>query len=357
MFINLSQPEHYTFGRINSKKSIIVPNLTNFDKLSIKNENNLINPIARKLYTNLLSDFNKASLTNKINKENTFLFPIKISSAGSNVYVKYERYISKLFDDFISNYEITNNIENLVTFENLTNEFIKFLINFKTLPITFSSFAFSRFVGNKISGLSINLFDNLSNGQIENDINYNFYVNTIFNNGFVINQNNKSKIVLNLGSNLVINELTKLGINDISTFYSTYYIEANTIDILFLSSLFTKKYNEFCIKRPYAYPRRLCLTGYTQDVTPRAVIDFKNLYSKYNYLYWLKLYLYLRAIETYKDWSQQDFDYYINNLINVYNSNLDSSYDNGLKYVNNLIGKYPYPQSLEPIKFYYEPRL
>lgn len=357
MFINLSQPEYFTFGRINSQKKIIVPNLNNFDKLSIKNENNLINPIAKKLYTNLLSDFNKASITNKIDKENTNLFPIKISSAGSNVYARYERYISSLFDDFITNFNIINNIENLITFENVTNEFIKFLINLKTAPITFSSFAFSRFVGIQISGLSIILFDNLTNSEIDNDINYNFYVNTIFNNGFVINENNKSNIILNFGSKLVIDELSKLGINDISTFYSNYYIEANTIDIIFLSSLITKKYNEFCIKRPYAHPRRLCSTGYVQDITARTIIDFKNLYSKYNYLYWLKIYLYLKGIETYKDWSQQDFDYYINNLENVYNSNLDSSYANGLKYVNDLIGKYPYPQSMEPIKFYYEPRL
>ncbi len=347
-----------TFGKINSERLTIAPNINKFVSITTKNGNNFINPITKIFLDKLLSDFNKASSIGRIVKQNTNLYPISVLDAGTNPYVNYDNYINTLFDSFIQQYKTTNDIEKLISFGDINLEFIKFLIRLQ-IPNTFSSYILSRYNSIQSSGLSVKLFDQSTiNKDITKDPNYNFYVNTVTNNGFLIDQFNKGTIVLNLGHEGVIRELNRQGITKVSDFYSAYYITTDTIDISFFSSLVTKKYNNFCGMHPYAHPRKYCInTSFTQDIVARNLIDFKNLYSKYDLLYWLKIYLYVRALETHKNWSQVDFDFYVNNLTSIYNANLDNSYDSGLQYVKKIIGRYPFPQSTQPTKFYYEPRV
>ena len=358
MFIQLSNPQYVTFGKINGQNIPIAPSIDKFVSISIRSSNNLLNPITKVFLDKLLLDFNKAATTGRIVKQDTSLYPILPIEAGSNVYVNYENYINSLFNEFIKQYKSTKDIEQLITFENVNYEFTQFLIRIN-LPQTFSAYILSRYNSIQSTGLSVKLFDERKiTKDIRTDPNYNFYVNTVVNNGFMFDSNNKGTIILNLGHEAVIRELNNRGITSLSGFYSNFYLPSNTIDIFFLSSLITKKYNNFCASNPFAHPRKQCVnTSFTQDIIARNLIDFKRLYSKYDLLYWLKIYLYFRGVETYKNWTQTDFDYYVRNLTNIYNVNVDNSYELGLQYVMNLIGKYPYPQSIEPVKFYYEPRV
>lgn len=358
MFINLSQPQYNTFGKINNQRLVIAPNISKFVTISIKSSNNILNPITKVFLDKLLLDFNKAAAIGRIAKQNTNLYPLLPIEAGSNVYNKYETYINTIFDGFMDNYKIANDIERLITFEDTNEEFTKFLIRMK-MPNTFSAYIMSRYNSIQATGLSVKLFDQRTLiKDISQDPNYKFYVNTVTNNGFLIDSNNQGTIILNLAHEAVIREMNNRGITKLSEFYSMFYVPSEKLDITFLASLLTKKYNSFCGSNPFAHPRKECVgTEFTQDVVARNLIDFKNLYSKYDLLYWLKIYLYFRGIETHKNWTQQDFDFYVTNLTNIYKSDVDNSYNLGLQYVKNLVGTYPYPQSLEPVKFYYEPRL
>ena len=358
MFINLTDPKYLLFGKINQNNNIIAPNNNKIIKLQLNNQQNIVNPITKYFLDKLFLDFRKGELTGKFIKEDTALYPIKIQSAGFSVYSRYETYVNILFDVFIKNYKINNEIDNLVSLNDFIIEFIKFCYSLERGPFTLSSYTISKYNSIKSTGLVVTLFEK---SGIETDPNYLLYTNTVYNNGFLMDEKNKGTIILNLGHEAVIDKLKEEGINTITNFYSTYYTQTVDLDINLLSYILLKKYNEFCAANPRAKQRKPCYNNpsrYVQETKIRTPISFKNLYTKYNYLYWLKIYMFLRAIETYKVWSQNEFDFYVNELTNLYKASIDSQYQSGLNYVGQLIGRYPYPQSLDSnINFYYEPRL
>jgi hypothetical protein len=348
------------YGKINNQNQIIVPNINKIVRLQTNNEQNIVNPITKYFLEKLLLDFRKGTMTGRINTDDSVIFPMIVKSAGEDIYKKYENYISNLFDSFLKNFKITKQIDELVSFQDFIHEFIKFCTLLGDGPFTFTSYVMSRYNSIRSTGLMVTLFQQKETGtpNIELDINYQIYVNTVVNNGFLIDENNRGTIILNLGHESVINKLKESGINNSSDFYSSYFTESINLDINLLSYVLLKKYNEFCAKFPTATQKRVCSgNSFTNESKRRNPINYSVLYTKYNYLYWLKIYLFLRGIETYKIWSQNEFDHYVFELTNIYNSSIDRQYQSGLQYVSNLIGKYPYPQNTSTINFYYEPRL
>lgn len=355
MFIDLSNIKYMLYGKIDNQNQIISPNINKISRLQTNNEQNLINPTTKFFLEKLLLDFRKGTMTGRIKTDDSVIFPITVSSAGNDVYKKYENYISSLFDAFLQNFRNTRQIDELVSLQDFMHEFIKFCILLGDGPFTFTSYVMSKYNSIRSTGLVVTLFEQQ---DIESDINYQIYVNTVVNNGFLIDENNKGTIILNLGHESVINKLKENGINNSSDFYSTYFTQSKNLDINLLSYVLLKKYNQFCAKFPTATQKRVCSgNSFTNESKRRNPINYSVLYTKYNYLYWLKIYLFLRGIETYKIWSQNEFDHYVFELTNIYNSSVDKQYQSGLQYVSNLIGKYPYPQNTSTINFYYEPRL
>lgn len=358
MLIDLTKNQYFLFGKLNNSKNIIVPNKDKLERVQILNNgNNLINPIAKYFLDKLFQDFNKASLSGKFSKQNTKLYPLTISSAGANVYSKYENYISTIFDEFIKINVANNNIENMLSFEDIVFNFTKFLFTLENGPYTLSAYTLSRYNNLNSSGLVVNLFDGVKN-DVTKDVNYNLYISIVNKNGFLIDKNNLGRLILNLRHESVVNRMRELGINSLSDFYSTYFVESSTLDIKLMSFIILKKYNEFCIRYPIAKPKSTCYnTKVTQDYIQRNLVSFNVLFQKYDYLYWFKIYLFLRGLETYKSWSQNEFDLHIIDLSNIYKTSLDNQYDSTLNYVLKLVGRYPYTSVVGNTNFYYEPRL
>lgn len=357
MFINIYQPKYITYGKIDEEGNIVAPNTSYFSAMNNKNTSNIINPITKICLDNLIKDWEKGSATKRVQKEKTVLQTIKPNSAAENSYKLYEKYLSEDANKFLQRTALTGNPEAIDSFESFILEYIKYSIPRGT-NLTFSSFILSTSNSLLNSGLIVKMFnENKFQIDLKNDANYNLFVNTAANNGFMIETNNNGLLILNFSSERVIDISNQNGLTTIKDFYSKYYTKTINLDITLLSTYLTKVYNDFCDKKPYCHKRSNCGTKIVNEVTARQKISFTQLYSKYDFLYWLKIYMYLRAKETSKSWTQDELNTYIFELTNIYNSSIDKGYELGLSYVDKLIGKYPYEMSMAQSSFYYEPRL
>ncbi len=357
MLINIYQPKYITYGKIDEEGNIIAPNTSYFSVINNKNKDNFINPITKICLDNLIKDWERGNATKKVQRERTVLQTIKPQSAAENSYNLYQKYLTENANLFLRIVSLSGNPEAIDSFESFMFEYIKYSIASKNY-LTFSSFVLSTSNSLLNSGLIVKLFnENKHNINLKNDLNYNLFINTAVNNGFVIEKNNNGLLILNFGSERVVNIVKQNEVNTIKEFYSKYYVKTLNLDIMLLATNLTKVYNDFCDRKPYCYKRSMCGTRITNEITPRQKINFTQLYSKYDYLYWLKIYLYLRGKEIGKSWTQNDFNTYIFELTNIYNSSIDKGYELGLSYVDKLVGKYPYPMVISQNSFYYEPRL
>ncbi len=194
---------------------------------------------------------------------------------------------------------------------------------------TKSGHILSRKVGILQTGLVIELSDasydndNLKFRKFFQDENFLFYVEAAKRFGFFVDKNVPWRLVADLHSPAMIEFLEIRGSAQ-ESFFDNYHHRAPVYDIDALKDYYTFHYNSFASEVPFIRHPDSCLpTEERQPAELNTMPDKK----------WVRLYLFLRAIETRKEWNQTEFDSKANiatNLLSRYDLNKAIEYVNVL---------------------------
>jgi hypothetical protein len=282
-------------------------------------------------------------LLNKISK-NTPYTNIKIYRSHSNLsdevistQISYASYY-KLF-------AYQNNKENasISNHKDFVYKFIKYLVkNFKEqINITKTGIILSNNFSNFTSGL---VFD-INVDSCNNDENkYNKYLNSeefscfkeaCIRFGFRIDKNIPWRLAADISSPAMKPYLDKYSINNLNDLFSQRYKKVFLDEIYFLKSFFYKSYSYF-ISDNESYEKdidKICSIEYNKNyLLYRNSVSLEQFSKDFPDTFWLRVYAYLRNIETSSNLTQQKFDNIVREAQKLIRYNKQ---DEAVKYLNN----------------------
>ena len=234
---------------------------------------------------------------------------------------EHDSYLNSFFENtifpFMSSDGINQSIENFYDFvEQFTN-----LIDRSTLlvPFTKTEFIISNYGTPLYSGLAVEIDDSLQYGEdaekilfYVNDNNFEIYRQTAANNGFVLDKNAPWRLIAIPYSSQIQKQMDKYGITN-DTLVDRYYYRSHNFDIPNLKVYMREFYNTFAKALPTIRVPIISGSGKKRSLTKVIARDTmgKEKYSEewfFDNPFWIRLYVYIRAKETNRDWNQYKFD-------------------------------------------------
>ena len=237
-----------------------------------------------------------------------------------SVYSEYDKQMETIYQVFYTQNRIF--IENkMVAFDDFVSIFLKFLK--KLLYETFflrSSFVVSKELSIFSTGLALEFSSPYSYDDDRAKINY-YIQNNHFDImhdickrfGFRIDKNIPWRIVADLTSPAMEKYLYNHGLNNLKVIFEKRFFKAYYTDIDLLKFYFKQFWNAAINKQPnITIPKYMC-GSYKNELYERKRMGESQLSSKYDNYYFNRLYIYIKALEYKKPWTQQEFENYVRN--------------------------------------------
>lgn len=284
------------------------------------------------------------------------------------VHSMYRLYQEMIYRVFVSKYlngrQRKQNVISLESFMKIFKQFIDKMV--PEYPLTRTGLLLSKYSDPLISGLVIETLDaDHSNDRLKNrlfiqDSDFSIYRKLAAKNGFMVDKNAPWRLVAKINSPNMFPfmEARNKNYDNIfkRCFYSCYRGGINFAgnDVTELKVFIYSIYSSFVNANPYA--RKLeqnidtCLSqrlsgAFTKNiyhlnnkvrtnrvkVFQRPVVTFEEFEKKYDDVFWMKMYMYIRARETYKKWDDRHFTKKVKKMLQVHKT-LDL--EESLRYIN-----------------------
>ena len=239
-------------------------------------------------------------------------------SVNSNFNVYVQDYYDSFLLPFVSDPDRLEDIEN---FDDFVTSFTRLIERTSLLiPFTKTEYIVSKYSSPLTSGLIVEFADNLHGedqpkiNDFINNINFELYREIASRNGFAVDMNAPWRLIADVGS-VAMQQFMGFYGNDLNTMFDNYYYKSSFFDIPSLKSYMFSFYNSFV--RSFPKMRSHIITTRSgknislTEVKDRAMLGHREFRSKYTNLFWIRLYLYIRAKETNRDWDQYKFDHVV----------------------------------------------
>ena len=251
-------------------------------------------------------------------EDTNFLQPLR---GWQNVNSDYDSFINSFYSNylfpFLSSPEINEHIQ---SFQDFVEQFT-ILIDRTTLlsPFTKTEYITSNLGTPMYSGLAVEIEDSLDHGDdlekilsYTNDSNFEIYRQIAANNGFVLDKNAPWRLLALPYAPQIQNHMNTYGINS-ETMVDKYYYRSHHFDIPNLKVYMREFYNAFVSTLPTV---RIPLVGGKGKKRSLTKIIHRDTISKEQYdeewyfdnSFWIRLYVFIRAKETNRDWNQYKLD-------------------------------------------------
>jgi hypothetical protein len=258
-----------------------------------------------------------ASRTNKIDNKTSVYADAPPARAWDSLHKRYHRYWNDLFQSFSGEY--MNSVLNakIEDFDSFMRIFMQYAQHVGAIfPMTRSEYITSRYVSPSMSGLIVEMAEGV------HDDDYAKYVGFIRDNnfswirraanrfGFKIEKNSPWRFVADINSPPMKEYLNKYGVKTTADFFDTYYFRAYTMELRVLKKYIWMAYDRYVVQSPGVAVPSECVTSAKLVTTwkERQRITEEEFYEKYPDRYWLRVFVYLRAIETHRRWDQRKFE-------------------------------------------------
>ena len=270
----------------------------------------------------------------------TLFFPTK---GWVSVNKKYTQYAQSFYErsvfPYCSNPDVGNDI---IDFDGFIEAFTR-LIDRVTLSIPFTKTEYieSKYASPLMSGLVIEFSgdykhgeDNVKANDFMNNMNFELYRDIANRHGFALDKNAPWRLIALPGYPRMQDNMNKYDV-ELDTLFTKYYYTSYMVDLPSLKSLLFQFYNFFITDFPVVRVptvreiknRRISLT----KVIPRAKLDPQHYIDRYDDLFWIRLYAYIRAKETNRDWNQHKFDHVVKEASDFFTYSSEKS---ALKFIN-----------------------
>lgn len=237
----------------------------------------------------------------------------------ANTNAIYGEYINSYYNDvllpFMSSPERAADI---MDFNDFIREFTRLTEKVSlVVPFTKTEYISSKYMPPLGSGLVVEFADYIHGedflkiSDFINNINFELYRDTARQYGFAIDKNAPWRMIANVGNDRMQGYMKKYDVG-LENLFKKYYYESHFLDIPTMKSYLFQYYQLFIADFPEVrVPIVENVKGVNISLTktvPRAKMTQREYKENFDNLFWIRLYIYVKAKETNRDWDQHKFD-------------------------------------------------
>ena len=278
-------------------------------------------------FNDMMTYIQRAQEAGRIQKEQSAYGEIEPKRAWvgeESIHQMYGNHMNELYTAFVSGHLNSHLEQKITNFQSFMKIFLAFvsLVGY-TKPITRTGFITSFMMNPLSSGLMIELVEGKHDDDYAKylgfirDTNFSFFTRTCERFGFLVDKHAPWRIIADVMNPYMQEKMKAYGVYEKKEIFPTYYLKGANYEIDNLRIRFFQMYNLYVQQ----YPDRTILTPSSNGRTGRSsrnrvkityeqrdVETIESLDKRFDRDYWLRVFMYLRAIECKKPYSQRQFD-------------------------------------------------
>lgn len=301
------------FGRINDKKRMVIVSEKDLKQLPNQQKTVLALPPVVESWRGMTEYIKRSILRGDVDPEESFVSELIPQRGWISPHRSYANYNSSLYNAFSGEFMTSVRDRKFKDFESFVELFIDFFLKVGyTVPVTREGFMLSKYSDPCYSGMCIQIAeDNQGEDKIKgkylSDKNFEYFKNVARRYGFVLDKNAPWRLIPDLNSRGMQRSMKKVG-TSAETFYKDYFVEGYKWELQNFKYFLWGWYDGYVSANPYIQVIDLDDDSDEPTLLERKKYTEKQLFESYSDHYFIKLYAYIRAIETRKNWTQGTFD-------------------------------------------------
>lgn len=214
--------------------------------------------------------------------------------------------------------------EKVINFEGFLKVYLEYCNNFlPAVPVTRSQWLVSRYGSPMFSGLMIEIQEGMMHGDdyikyagFTEDETYDLWIQAALRYGFVVDKNAPWRLIADISSPPMEKYLAKYGVKNLKETFSAYYVDALYTDVEVLRRYMKNMYKSFIVSNPNVkrrVPSPTLQDAAAYKLTSRATLTDEEFEKNFPPKWWLRVYSYIRARESEKQWDQKKFEMVVKN--------------------------------------------
>jgi hypothetical protein len=302
------------YGKVDTYGFAIVPKQTRIAEITTStDETQEAVYIVKECFEEMADYYKQLDLRGKLSIDSKTLKEIVPKKSWVNPRLSYSAHQDGMISKFISLKD--TDLPEIVDYNTFEKSFVEYA---RTLhePLTMSGFCTSHLSDPRHSGLVIDISpekysaDQKKYEAYIRDPNFKVFRSVVNRFGFRIDKNIPWRLYFDVSHTYSVRKFAKYGINNTSDFFSKCYDRIVDLEMKNLDTVMNQMYNAYYNTDQYYLETGYCSrTGTTKVKTKtRELVNLQKLNKRYDEDHWIRTYLYFRAIETGKKWSQARFD-------------------------------------------------
>ena len=263
--------------------------------------------LVKECFEELSTYYSRLESRNKLKIGSVTLKEIVPKRSWKNAENSYRVYRKNLIDEFIEKQDLSSPV--IIDYASFESSFLKYYKK-RRFPLTFSGYGCSKFRSPLTTGLVIDLsVEDASDDKAKyegflNDANFKIFRKSINRFGFRFDAHVPWRLYFDVSHEYSRQKMAKYGVYNLSEFFNKYYERVATEDAKSLKSVMFDIYEAiYSLKSSYTE-----VSPCSVLIKEREILTLDKLNLKYKEKHWIRLYVYLRALEAHRNWKQSKFD-------------------------------------------------
>ena len=339
------------FGRVDRKGDVVYPSEAFLKQLESEKGAYFVLNFVADAYASFRTDM-LAQETQKhfINLDGTpFMDRFEPTRSWISINKNYDNYIQDYYNSFLMPFmSDPARVGDVRDFDDFIIAFTRLVDRISlAVPFTKTEYIVSKYSSPLVSGLVVEFAEKDHGDDSEkivefvNDINFELYREIASRNGFAVDMNAPWRLMADVGSN-VMSRYLKNHDTTLDTLFGKYYYKSSLLDIPNLKVYMRNFYNSFVRAFPKVRTHEVTTrNGRSISLTKverRVMMERGEYESRYTNLFWLRLYIYIRAKETNRAWDQYKFDHIVQRASDFFTYSGEQA---ALKFINKEVKRPP----------------
>tara|TARA_A200000159_G_scaffold157781_1_gene174309 strand:+ start:4821 stop:6110 length:1290 start_codon:yes stop_codon:yes gene_type:complete len=310
------------YGRVNTSGSSILLAEDNLKQiLSPSGDTLFVLDFVADAWQDLVTHHAKAMRLNAIETNNTVYKKMNPEKTWQSVHPLYTEHMQNLYGVFTGQHLSSPMNQEIVDFEAFLSHFMSYCGKVaKNIPVTRTSFITSRYASPLSSGLMIELVKGKHDDDYAKyigfirDVNFDFFTTACRKFGFLVDKNAPWRIIADVNSSYMRDKMKARGakVSNTKDVFDFYYLDSMNYEIENIKGFLFQMYELFISQQPDVTKLTTTFRGKDSKTsicyTERRRITRQEFDAKYTDAFWLRVVMYLRAVEVKAPQDQAEFD-------------------------------------------------
>ena len=300
-------------GRVNENNEPVVLLERFLQQLPSKEKTLLALPPVVSAWKALMSHIEKGIFRGDVDPEGSLYAKVKPVYAWTSPHKWYSSYNASMYGTFTGNFMHTFRDQRIQNFDGFLKVFVDYAQQFsERFPFTREGFLLSKFATPHFGGMCIEIAEvdhdrDIKKAEYLSDRNFEFFKKAAHRHGFKLDRNAPWRLIPDLSSRGMKRHMKAVGTSE-DDFYKDYFVKGYEWELENFKHYLWGWYNNYVNANPIVKVMDTSGKKTEMMLMERASYTEDELYSEYSDHFFIKLYVYVRAIETGKLWSQSTYD-------------------------------------------------